>query len=263
MGKDKGRLSAQRQADEERHAALMAVAHSLTTADQILLLGKVARDYPRLQGADVADVLDLTSDYDMFLDRTEVFFERYADQVPDTPALIFAAHAVILLGRGLAPARVWSFLQRAGVVDPPRYPEVEVGLHAGEPFIEQPADANTVTLRARAEQGMRAAGIPEAVITEFRESVRQTDIPGQQFNVGDIARWVTFTDRFTPMPRKVYDPVDDLAVVLAWAAWSAGGPDRPGAVRVEQALANLRSHLALRSVETARASLAAFFGREP
>lgn len=267
-------MTAGQMREAERDAALMAVAHSLTTAERVLFLGKVARDYPRLRGADVADVLDLTTDHDMFLDRTEPFFERFADQVPGTPALIFAVHLIILMGWGLTPARVWVVLQRAGVVDPPRYPEVEVGLRAyddrvpvqsGSIGVSAP-DANHLVLKARAEQGMRAAGVPESVITGFRESVRPTGIPGYGQNMADIARWVTLVDGYTPMPRKVYDPVGDLAVVVMFAelhAQALGLADSPDGSQVATAVANLRSHLDLRSVETAKSSLAAFFGREP
>jgi hypothetical protein len=251
--------------DAEREAALLAVAHSLTEAERVLFLGRVARSYPRLNGADVADVLELTVDHDMFLDQTEPFFERFGDQLPDgvNYAPVFVAHVIILLKRKLTPGRAWSVMQRAGVVDAPRFPEVEVGLLVHAADVGGAAcgtDANTVTLRARAEQGMRAAGISEDVITEFRESARRTDIPGQQFNVGDIASWVTLVDRYTETPRKVYDPVHDLTVVVAWAT---GSTDPVALSGLAGAAANLRSHLDLRSVETARASLAAFFGREP
>jgi hypothetical protein len=247
----------------ERDASLMAVAHSLTAAERVLFLGKVARRYPRLLGADVADVLDFTNDYDEFLDQTEPFFERFDAQMPDVPGVIFAAHVIIVMGWKLTPGRVWSLLQRAGAVDAPRYPEVEVGLWVHEHDLGGgpcTADANEALLRARAEQGLRAAGISESEITEFRESVRLrpgslTLQLGLQWNVADIAKWVTLVDRFTEMPRKVYDPIHDLAVVLHWASAEPGDPD-------DQALANLRSHLDMRAPETIEASLNSFFGKE-
>lgn len=248
------------QEHEERHAALMAVAHALTEAERASLLGNAVRRYHGLDGAEVADVLDLTTDHDEFLDKTEPFLERYGAQLPQDARLNAAMHAILLLKRELTPGRLISLLQRAGMTEVPRYPSVEVGLWAQD--IEAPAGfwlaANSVMLRARAEQGLRAAGVPESEVTEFRNSVRETGIAGQQFNVGDIAEWVTFADRYTSLPRKVYDPVYDLAVVLEWAGF-LGGPDG-GEARLS--LDNLRSHLDLRAVETAEASLRAFFGRE-
>lgn len=249
----------------EQHAALMAVTHSLTAAERTLFLGKVARRYPRLDGAGVADVLDLTTDHDMFLDKTEPFYEKFGGHLPEGAghATILAVHAIIILELELTPARVTCFLQRAGVLEAPRYPEVEVGLwaHADRVQVQsgsigvRPSDGNHLLLMARAEQGMRAAGIPESEITEFRASVRRTETPGFSRNVADIAKWVTLADKYTEMPRKAYDPMDDLAVVLAWASAEPGDPDY-------QALDNLRSHLDMRAPETVKASLSPFFGRE-
>jgi hypothetical protein len=104
---------------EERHAALMAVAHALTEAERSEFLARTSETYPRLRGAEVADVLDLTDDYDMFLDRTEPFFEKYADQTPDSPAVRFAAHVLILLGLNLTLPALLKLLQRAGVTGEP------------------------------------------------------------------------------------------------------------------------------------------------
>lgn len=243
---------------EERHAALMAVAHSLTAAERVAFLGRVVRRYRAIDGADVADVLDLTTEHDEFLDQTEPFYEKFGEQLPEVPAVIFAIHFIILMGWELTPGRVWSVLQRAGAVDPPRFPEVEAGLiiaigglraHAG--------DGNHLLVKARAEQGMRAAGISEDVITEFRESVRPTGLPGYGQNMADIARWVTLVDRYTEMPRKVYDPTDDIAVILAWLQMH--GVDAP----VRPAITNLRSHLDMRSAETIKSSLLTAYGRTP
>jgi hypothetical protein len=246
---------------EEEHGQLMAVAHSLTDAERTAFLGKVTRTYPQLNGADVADVLELTADYDMFLDRTESFFERFEAQMPDGVhyAPRFAAHVIILLGRELTPGRVWSFLQRAGVVGPPRYPEVEVGLWVS--IARRGGDGNHLLVKARAEQGMRVAGVPEHEITEFRSSLRATGIPGYGQNMADIAKWVTLVDCFTEMPRKFYDPTDDLAVVLAADAASTGNVRQPSG-EYAQALANLRSHLDMRAPETIKSSLLTAYGRE-
>jgi hypothetical protein len=240
---------------EEEDGQLMAVAHSLTEAERTAFLGKVTRTYPRLNGADVADVLELTADHDMFLDRTEPFFEKFEAQMPDGVhyAPRFAAHVIILLDRELTPGRVWSVMQRAGVVDAPRYPDVEVGLIAT--VSSDAGDGNHLLVKARAEQGMRAAGIPEHEITEFRSSVRATGIPGYGQNMADIAKWVTLVDRYTEMPRKFYDPTDDIAVILAAAAGTELN-DLPE-------MANLRSHLDMRAAETIKSSLLTAYGRTP
>jgi hypothetical protein len=246
------------QAHEERHAALMAVQGALTEAERVLLLGNAVRRFgPRMDGAGVADVLDITTNHDMFLAETEPFLERFAPQLPQDAPLGAAMHAVILLKRELTPARVISLLQRAGVMEAPHFPEVEAGLWVYEACHERQVDANHLLIKARAEQGMRAAGVPERVITQFRESVRKTGIPGFSRNAADIAVWVTLVDRYTPMPRKVYEPVHDLAVILncSHRDYGMGGHD------FQQALANLRSHLDLRAVETAEAGLNGFFGR--
>jgi hypothetical protein len=245
---------------DERYAELTAVVHALTEAERILLLGNARRRYQGMDGAAVDDVLDYTDNYDEFLNQTEPFFERFADQLPDGVTLRFAAHALILLGRKLTPGRVIALLQRAGVTEVPRYPDVEVGLLAHDDPDDVRGDANHLLLMARAEQGLRAQGVPESEITEFRNSVRETGVPGFSRNAADIACWVTFTDRYTPMPRKVYDPVDDLAVVTV-AVLDASYRARTSP-ELAQALANLRSHLDLSTVEALQVSLRAFFGRE-
>lgn len=250
------------QEHEERHAALMAIQGALTEYERVLFMGTAIRRWPGFEseGTSPADVLDYTTNYDEFLDETEPFLERYGAQLPQDVRLSAAMHAIVLLRLKLTPGRLIALLQRAGLAEAPRYPEVEVGLLAyarEEPADASVTDANSIMVRARAEQGLRAHGVPESEITEFRNSVRETGVPGWQFNVGDIAAWVTLVDRYTPMPRKVYDPVHDLAVVLAWT--SMHGVDG-GAPRL--AVTNLRSHLDTRTAETTEASLRAFFGRE-
>jgi hypothetical protein len=254
-------MTPQQMEDAERHAALMAVAHSLNGDEQMTLLRDVGNRWPHLHGATVADVLDYTTDYDEFLGQTELFFERFADQLPDTGlrgyATITAVHAIILLGLELTPARVACFLQRAGVIEAPRYPEVEVGLWVDAVPHAPGRDANHLLLMARAEQGLRAYGVPEDEITEFRTTVRRHDIPGFSRNVADIAAWVTLVDRYTELPCRVYDPTDDIAVILSWLTMH--GVDAP----VRPAMSNLRSHFDMRAPETIKASLLSFFGRDP
>jgi hypothetical protein len=255
-------LTPEQMRHEEEHGQLIAVAHALTAVERTMFLGKVARSYPRLNGAGVADVLELTADHDMFLDRTEPFFTKFDAQMPGDVhyAPLYAAHYIILMDLELTPGRVWSVMQRAGVVDAPRFPEVEAGLWAHDGDQGRITDGNHLLVKARAEQGMRAQGIGEDVITEFREGVRATGIPGYGQNMADIARYVTLVDRYTEMPRRVYDPTDDLALVLAEAN-GVGGVNGP--LNSLQAMKNLRSHLDMRAAGTIKSSLLPFYGRTP
>lgn len=249
-------MNAELQEQAERDAALTAVAHALTEDEAMTLLRDVGNLYPHLHGATVADVLDCTTDHDMFLDQTEPFLERFSGQLPQDVRLSAAMHAIILLHRELTPGRVIALLQRAGMTAVPRYPEVEASLLAYANF-SRDYDVNHLVLKARAEQGMRARGVPESEITEFLGSVRYTGVPGYSRNAADIAAWVTLVDRCTATPRKPYDPVDDLAVLLRQY-----DPDGPDGGQVAQALANLRSHLDMSTPERLGASLRAHFGRE-
>jgi len=234
----------------------MAVAHSLTEAEREQFLAKTSR-WRGMDGAEVADVLDMTTDHDMFLDKTEPFYERFSDQIPscEGDAVAYAMHAIVILGLELTPARLASFLQRAGTCEAPRYPEVEAGILMSGSYRDGAPCVNHLMVMARAEQGLRAAGVDEYEITQFRAAVRETGLPGYSRNVADIAAWVTLVDRYTPLPRKVYDPLDDIATVLAWL--KQHGVDAP----VRPALANLRSHLDMRTAETIKSSLAGFLGR--
>jgi hypothetical protein len=113
----------------ERHASLTAVAHALTAFETGRFLAAVHVLYPRLRGAGVADVLDLTTDHDMFLAETESFFEQYGEQLhrqmdASSEAPRAAAHALILLGRPLTVENVTALLTKAGVIDGPAVPEV-------------------------------------------------------------------------------------------------------------------------------------------
>ena len=255
-------MSIEVQEYEERNAALQAVQGALTAAEREQFMDSAIRRWPRFEaeGVTPADVLDYTASYDEFLEATEPFFERFASQLPQGVSLRPAVHAVILLGKALTPGRVIALLQRAGMTKVPRYPDVEAGLWAFEPEVyggvrQPPRDASSGMVMARAEQGMRAQGVPEHAITQFRGAVRHTGDQDYPRNMADVAGWVTLVDRVTPFPQVPYDPSHDLATVLAWAHALPRDPDG-------QALANLRSHLDLRSAETAEASLRAFFGRE-
>jgi hypothetical protein len=103
---------------DERHDALMAVARALTQDEQALILAK-SRKWPGMAGAEVADVLDHTVDYDEFLDRTEPFYETLPTDFPGGPGVIYALHSLILLGVPLTTASVRALLARAGLAGPP------------------------------------------------------------------------------------------------------------------------------------------------
>lgn len=104
------------------HAELTAVAHALTAGEREQFLAKTSR-WPGMDGAEVADILDLTTDHDEFLDQTEPFFEMHGDELPDglNYAPLFAAHALIILGRPLTVRAVHALLVKAGCMDAPDY----------------------------------------------------------------------------------------------------------------------------------------------
>lgn len=95
--------------------ALLAVARALTEDEQRNLTASAAARWPRIAGADAADVLDLTDNADMFLDLTEAFFAEHAGELPDVRGLRYAAHALIILGRPLTAAAVLDLIRRAGL----------------------------------------------------------------------------------------------------------------------------------------------------
>jgi hypothetical protein len=246
----------QRQAavNEETHAMLMAVTAALSEAEQRTLLDEAYKRYPRLHGALVADILEYTDNWDEFLNITEPFFELFRDQFPGDLNIRIAAHALILLGRPLTPPRIMALLQKAGVTAVPRYPDVVAGI-----VTEDGEDANTLLISARAEQGMRAAGVDEGVITDYRLSVRHATVIGYARNTGDIAAWVTLADCHTPMPRKPYEPLHDLAVVVL-AAHDGNYRSRTSP-ELAQALANLREHADLHDLASTETSLRLMLGK--
>jgi hypothetical protein len=234
---------------EEQHAALMAVTFALNSVDQAYIRQTVAARWPLMNGAGVADILEHTTSYDMFLAETEPFYEKFASQLPDKcPATIFVLHALILLGRELSPAKVLAFLQRAGACDAPRYPHVEAGI-----LNEDGSLSNSLLIMARAEHALRAGGVDEGTLTVFRLSVRRAGVPGYARNIGDIARWVTLVDKYTPLTGPKYDPIPDLAVVLL-AAYDANYRSRTSPEHAH-ALTNLREHIGASSAAEAEEHL--------
>lgn len=96
---------------EQQHRALMAVARALTQEEQGLILAK-SRKWPGMAGAEVADVLDHTVEYDEFLGQTEPFLEEHAIEVGDGYGTAYVLHALVLLGRPLTVEAVRALQQR-------------------------------------------------------------------------------------------------------------------------------------------------------
>lgn len=100
---------------EARHRALMAVAAAVReSGGKDKLLAEAFDRWPRLRGATIADVLDMTDNYDMFLDITEPFGETHDAELPPVPAVRFALHALIILGGELTVTRLLQLLSKAG-----------------------------------------------------------------------------------------------------------------------------------------------------
>lgn len=105
-----------RAAQRLRDRALGAVAAALTPGEcAAMMTAGCGATGMSMGGIEPADLLDYTTDHDMFLDRTEPFFDRYMEWLPSTPGCIFAVHAIILTGRTLSFLAVLELLQRAGL----------------------------------------------------------------------------------------------------------------------------------------------------
>jgi hypothetical protein len=98
-----------------QHQALMAVAGALTDNERAAILAR-SSTWPGMNGAGVADVLDMTVSYDEFLSQTEPFYESLPPDFPGGPGTIFALHALILLRQPLTVEAVLELLVRAGLV---------------------------------------------------------------------------------------------------------------------------------------------------
>jgi hypothetical protein len=130
------------------HAELTAVAHALTADERAQFLAKTSR-WPGMDGAEVADILDLTTDHDEFLDQTEAFFMAHDADMPDglNYAPLFAAHALIILGRPLTVRAVCALLVKAGCMDAPDYDPTH-DLAVVLSILGRRGDANPVIQRA-------------------------------------------------------------------------------------------------------------------
>ncbi len=131
--------------------ALLAVARALTEDETRQLLANTAARWPRCAGADVADILDLTDNHDLFLETTEPFFEARQGDLPDVRGLRYAAHALIILGRELTVPALLDLMGRAGLI-------TTAGRQDDADWLRRFITAN-LKLCARPDAGLTAAEI--------------------------------------------------------------------------------------------------------
>jgi hypothetical protein len=101
---------------DPHHDALLAIDRSLSPVERSAFLDYVAGHWPRLVGAEPADILEITGSYDMFLDRTEPFGEEHDAELPDVPGIRAALHALIILDAALTVENVTRMLTAAGLM---------------------------------------------------------------------------------------------------------------------------------------------------
>jgi hypothetical protein len=233
-------------------AALAAVAAALTPGERAEVL-RAAEGWdlvPSTEGVDIADLLDYTTDHDMFLDRTEPFFARHMPDLLDGRyGTIYAMHALILLGQPLTIGAVLALLQRAGFIKP-KYPQARASV-----VLEDGAEANSLLVCARAEASLRASGVAEVLITRFRAERKWPLSPWSM-----LARSITLVTEFERIDSAPYDPVHDLAVVLTGDVGATGNVRQPSTAYA-QALANLRAHVGVSCAEEAEAHLRGLLSR--
>jgi hypothetical protein len=109
-----------REQGERQHQALMAVTRALTPDELASILAR-SSTWPGMNGAGVADVLDMTVDYDEFLSETEPFYEEHHRELGDNYGIVYAVHALILLRRPLTVEAALELLTRAGLRAPVPY----------------------------------------------------------------------------------------------------------------------------------------------
>ncbi len=95
---------------------LVLIQESLTEDETRQFLADARDRWPNLAGAHVADILEHTTSYDMFLDKTEPFFEAHEGQMPPGCPNTAALHALIILGGELSMDRLLRLLAHAGLV---------------------------------------------------------------------------------------------------------------------------------------------------
>jgi hypothetical protein len=98
---------------------VLAVDRCLTDDERARFLAEVYNKMPRLNGAHVADILDIWQSADAFLGLTEPFWEEHRDELQRTRNIVYAVYAALVLDDGsLRIETVRELAQRAGL--PPR-----------------------------------------------------------------------------------------------------------------------------------------------
>jgi hypothetical protein len=107
---------------EVRDAAtedVLAVDRCLTDDERALFLSRVVTRMPRLDGAHVADILDIWQNCDAFLGLVEPFWGAHEAELWHTRGAVYAVYAALVLDDGsLKIETVRDLVQRAGL--PPR-----------------------------------------------------------------------------------------------------------------------------------------------
>jgi hypothetical protein len=114
---DYARMERERQ-DAVTHDVL-AVDRCLTEDERALFLSRVVARMPRLDGAHVADILDIWQSGDAYLSLTEPFWDAHRAELTRTRGVVYAVYAALVLDDGsLNIETVRDLVQRAGL--PPR-----------------------------------------------------------------------------------------------------------------------------------------------
>lgn len=95
---------------------MLAVDRALTDEERARFLTEVYNKMPRLQGAHVADVLDIWNNSDAFLGLVEPFWEQHCEELDAIRGAVYAVYAVLVLDDGsLKIETVRDLAQRAGL----------------------------------------------------------------------------------------------------------------------------------------------------
>jgi hypothetical protein len=103
---------------------LVLLQEALDDAETHQFLAASRDRWPRLDGARVADVLEMTTSHDLFLGQTEPFFEAHPDELRGARGVTAVLHALIILGRELTVANAIRLLMRAGLIPAPAVPRL-------------------------------------------------------------------------------------------------------------------------------------------
>ena len=109
----------ERERQDARTADVLAIDRSLYDDERARFLAEAYNRMPRLQGAHVADILDIWESADAFLGLVEPFWEAHDEELSRIRGAVYAVYAALVLDDGsLTIERVRELAQRAGL--PPR-----------------------------------------------------------------------------------------------------------------------------------------------